>query len=332
MDMEKWFLDLREEKNKKALPILSFPSVQLLGITVNRLITDSDLQAKGMKAVADRCDSLAAVSMMDLSVEAEAFGSSIKTDDHEVPTVTGSIVNSLADARELKIPAVGDGRTGLYLESLAKARELINDRPVFAGVIGPFSLAARLVDMTEIMVNCYVEPEMVHLTLRKTTDFLKAYCKAYKGTGAGGILMAEPAAGLLSPELIAEFSTPYVKEIVDAVKTRDFALVYHNCGNTIPLIDSILKTGASAYHFGNAVSLSQMLSLLPGDVTAMGNVDPAGQFRGGTPESIYEDTMRVLRECGDYPNFVISSGCDIPPLAPWENIDSFFRAVKEFYS
>jgi len=331
MDMEKWFLRLRDEEKKKALPILSFPSVQLLGITVSRLITDSDLQAKGMKAVADRCDSLAAVSMMDLSVEAEAFGSTIKTDDHEVPTVIGSVVTSLSDAEALRVPEVGEGRTGLYLESMQKARGLIADRPIFAGVIGPFSLSGRLIDMTEIMVNCYVEPEMVHLTLRKATDFLIEYCEAYKKIGADGIVMAEPAAGLLSPDLIDEFSTPYVKEIFDSVKTDSFALVYHNCGNTIPLIGSIMKIGAAAYHFGNAINLAEMLSLVPDDMIVMGNVDPAGQFRNGSPKSIYDDTLRVLKACGSHSNFIISSGCDIPPLAPWENIDSFFKAVRDFY-
>lgn len=35
--------------------------------------------------------------------------------------------------------------------------------------------------------------------------------------------------------------------------------------------------------------------------------------------------------CCGYKNFVISSGCDIPPATPWENIDAFFEAVNEFY-
>lgn len=64
----------------------------------------------------------------------------------------------------------------------------------------------------------------------------------------------------------------------------------------------------------------------------MGNVDPAVQFRNGTPESVKKETKRILRECTAYPNFVISSGCDIPPQSPWENIDAFFAAVEEFYA
>ena len=63
----------------------------------------------------------------------------------------------------------------------------------------------------------------------------------------------------------------------------------------------------------------------------MGNVDPAGEFCHGTPESIRRATLQVMEACCPYPNFVISSGCDIPPMSKWENIDAFFGAVQEYY-
>jgi len=74
-DMNRWLKDLRENSVKKALPILSFPVIQLMNVTVKELISDSDMQANGMKLMSERIDSAAAVSLMDLSVEAEAFGS-----------------------------------------------------------------------------------------------------------------------------------------------------------------------------------------------------------------------------------------------------------------
>ena len=48
MNMDQWTKELLEAPVKKALPVLSFPSIQLMGITVKELINDSDLQAKGM--------------------------------------------------------------------------------------------------------------------------------------------------------------------------------------------------------------------------------------------------------------------------------------------
>lgn len=334
MNMKKWMEELRDTPVKKAMPVLSFPSVQLMGISVKELISSSDLQADGMKRIADRVDSAASVSMMDLSVEAEAFGSTVKVSDDEVPTVVGRIVETEEDAEALAVPAVGTARTGLYVEAIQKACALITDRPVFAGVIGPYSLSGRLLDVSEIMILCYEEPDMVHTVLEKATAFLIDYIKAYKTTGAGGVVIAEPLAGLLSPSLMHEFAAPYMKRIVDAVQDDEFLVIYHNCGGAVPgLVEDIVSSGAAAYHFGNAVDMKEMLEKMPSDAVVMGNIDPAGEFRNGTPESIYKATTELMEKCcAVHPNFVISSGCDIPPMAKWENIDAFFSAVKDFYA
>ena len=100
----------------------------------------------------------------------------------------------------------------------------------------------------------------------------------------------------------------------------------------IKQIDSIVSNGAMGYHFGNAIDMADVLPLMPSDRLVMGNVDPAAEFRHGTPESVRAKTLEVLESCASYPNFVPSSGCDIPPMSPWENIDAFFAAVDEFYA
>lgn len=331
-NMQQWAAELIAAPQKDSFPVLSFPAIQMMGITVAELIASSDAQAKGMKCIADACKTCGSVSLMDLSVEAEAFGSKISVADDEVPTVVGTILKEAEDADALVVPSVGAGRTGLYIEAIEKACMQITDRPVFAGVIGPYSLAGRLMGMTDIMINCYEEPEMVETTLEKATTFLIAYAKAYKAVGANGIVMAEPAAGLLSAKMMWEFSGKYVKRLVDAVQDETFAVIYHNCGNSVPnLIAELTAIGAVGYHFGNAVSMQDMVEKMPASVLVMGNVDPAKQFRFGTPESVREATLSVMQACRSHPNFVISSGCDIPPASDWNNIRAFFEAVDAFY-
>ena len=332
INMREWLNALKTNGQKKSMPMLSFPCVQLLGCTVKELISSSDMQAKGMKLVADAVPSLASVSLMDLSVEAECFGSEIIFSEDEVPTVTGAIVSDIDDANALRVPEVGEKRSGLYIDSIKKAKALITDRPVFAGVIGSFSLAGRLVDVTEALVYCYTDPDLLHIVLDKCTTFLINYITEYKKAGANGVVIAEPLAGLLSPDLAAEFSETYIKKIVDATQDDNFLVIYHNCGNTaIQIIDSILRTGSAAYHFGNAIDMKEMMEHIPADTVAMGNIDPAGQFKNGTVESIKAVTKELLSECGKYDNFVISSGCDIPPMASWDNIHAYFDAIDEFY-
>lgn len=328
MNLKKWLDNLAE--SKKPMPVLSFPSTSLMGVNVYQLTHSAELQAKGMKLIADRVPSAASVSMMDLSVEAEAFGCKIKATENEIPTVIGALITDEDEAKALNIPKVGTGRTGMYVEAAETAKKLITDRPVFAGIIGPFSLAGRLMDVSEALVNCIADPDFVNVALEKTTDFLIEYAKAYKNAGIDGVVMAEPLSGLLSPALEEEFSAPFVKRIVDAVQDENFIVIYHNCGpNTALMTESIYNNGASAFHFGNAVDLSVILDKMPSDKPVCGNVSPSAEFLCGTPESIYNTTTELIKKCGAHKNFVLSSGCDIPPASPWENIDAFFKAASD---
>lgn len=325
--------ELINSPRKRALPILSFPAVSLLGLSVQQLCTDAALQASGMQAVARRVPSAAAVSMMDLSVEAEAFGAVAHFSRDEVPTIREGIVRSPEDAQALQVPPVGAGRTGLYVEAIRRACGLITDRPVLAGLIGPFSLAGRLMGVSDIMMACYDEPEAVQQVLQKATDFLIAYAKAFQAAGAHGIVIAEPLTGLLSPALAAEFSEPSVTRLAKSVRAEDFLVIYHNCGNNTPrMMPSILRTGCDGYHFGDAVSLPELMGQVPPDKLVMGNISPSAQFLSGSPESIREATLQLMASCcPEHSHFVISSGCDIPPRSPWANIDAFFGAVDEYY-
>ena len=331
-NMYDWVKGVIASPVKKAIPVLSFPCVSLLGRTVNELIHDPALQAEGMLKVAQRIDSGASVSFMDLSVEAEAFGCTIACSEGEVPTVTNAVIGDIEDADPLRVPALSQGRPELYIEAIRSVSSALTDRPVFAGCIGPYSLAGRLMGMTELMINCYEEEDAVHAVLAKCSEFIEKYILAFKEAGANGVVIAEPAAGLISPALMAEFSGKYVRDIISRVQDESFIVIYHNCGNAVnKMAKEIASLGAMGYHFGNAVSMAEMLPQMPRDALVMGNVDPAGTLRNGTPDKVREETLRVMSECCSYDNFVISSGCDVPPATPWENIDAFFAAVNEFY-
>ncbi len=331
MNIEAYLWEKARDPKRSAMPVLSFPAVQKLDITVTQLVKESDLQAKAIALVAKETPSIAAVSFMDLSVEAEAFGSEVRFSDDEIPTIIGSIIGDEEEANSLTLPPLGTGRTGTYVEAIAKTKEIVTDRPVLAGITGPFTLAGRLFDVNEIMIHCYDDPTPVHTVLEKVTQFLITYGKAFRDAGADGVFIAEPLAGLLSPQMESEFSSPYLKKIIEALQSDEFAVIYHNCGSSvIKMLPQIFALGATAYHFGNAVDMREVMEGAPADALCMGNLDPAGLFAGESATQIYEETLTLLKDLEGYKNFIISSGCDIPPHAKWENIDAFFRAIEEY--
>ena len=331
MNTAAYLWQLAQDEQKHGLPILSFPAVQKMQVSVRELVESSELQATAMHTIASLTPAAAAVSLMDLSVEAQAFGASVSFSEHEVPTVVGQLIDNEEDAQALLIPPIGAGRTGICIEAIRQAKERIHDRPVLAGCIGPYSLAGRLMNVTEIMYLCFDEPDTVHCVLEKAVRFLIAYCQAFRQAGADGVVMAEPLAGLLSPEMNAAFSLPYVRRIIEEVQTDGFAVIYHNCGNAVlSQLDDLFQLGAAAYHFGNAVNMPEILRKAPSDVLCMGNIDPASLFAASTPEAMHQTVTSLLEDCACAPNFLISSGCDIPPHAKWENIHAFFHAIEAY--
>jgi len=318
-----------QRSTRLALPILTFPGAAFTGATVRELVTNPAAQVAAQVALRERFATPALLSCMDLSVEAEAFGCAISVGDEEVPTVLGRLVTDEAGAAALAVPAIGTGRTGVYLETVRQLAALPGQTPVLAGMIGPFSLAARIYGVSEALGLSLDSPELTHRLLAKTTQFLSAYAHAFKTAGATGVIMAEPTAGLLSPRALAEFSSAYVKQIVAAVDDDAFTLVLHNCAAKLVHLPAVLTAGARMFHFGAPMNLPAALAQAPADVILCGNLDPAGVFVRSNPAAVQEAVRGLLAATQAHRNFVLSSGCDVPPKTPLANLEAFFQAMKK---
>jgi uroporphyrinogen decarboxylase len=330
MNMTTWRRDMIASPGRKAIPIMTHPGIELLGKNVRDAVTDGRVQYEAVRTLARSFPAAAATMMMDLSVEAEAFGSPIRFADDEVPTVNARIVETLEDVERLQIPSLQAGRVQEYLLAARLAAANISDRPVLAGCIGPFSLAGRLFDMTEIMTALLTEPDTVHLLMDKSTRFLLTYAAELKKEGVNGIVIAEPAAGVLSPDACADFSSAYVKRIVEALQDDSFIVILHNCGAKDPLVPAMLSTGSAAFHFGNTIDLTVPLSIIPQDRLVMGNIDPVRTLKMAAPDVLRASVLELLRKTKGYKNHVLSSGCDSPPGVPVANVNAFYEALAAF--
>jgi len=312
---------------RTALPIAVYPGLALTGAKVSDIVTNAAAQVDTQAALRERYRTAFVLSAMDLSAEAEAFGCSIRLSETEVPTVTGRLVTDLEGANTLAIPEPGDKRTAVYLEAVRGLRRLSGNSFVLGGCIGPFSLAARLVGVSEAMELTVTAPDLMHAVIAKSAAFLTAYVRAFRAAGAAGVIMAEPAAGLLSPRALAAFSSAYVKELGESVADGHFALILHNCAAKLPHLAAILASGLRSFHFGAPMDIAAALATVPSDVVVCGNLDPAAVFCQSTPEQVRLATAELLGRTRPFLNFVISSGCDLPPGTTLETLDAFHHTV-----
>ena len=330
MNMRQWVADIIRQREVTAIPVMTHPGIELNGNTVREAVSSGDVHAKAVMTLTKRYPCAAACTIMDLTTEAEAFGAEIAFSDEAVPAVSSRLLPDVESIDRLQVPSLSAGRIPQYLKANLLAAKEISDVPLFSGCIGPFSLAGRLYDMSEIMMLIYENPDAAHTLLRKCTDFIEKYCLALKQTGANGVLMAEPAAGLLSDEDCRTFSSNYVKRIVQRVQDDSFIVILHNCGNTGHCTKAMVSTGAAAYHFGNKCRMEDVIKEVPPTALAMGNIDPVSVFKDGMPFQMRQTVMNLLDRMRPYPNFVLSSGCDTPPHTSMSNIDAFFEALHQF--
>lgn len=309
---------------------MTHPGIELCGRTVMDAVTDGQVHADAICALDSRFPAAAVTAIMDLTVEAEAFGAQIAFSRDEIPNVIGRLVSDYDSVSALEVPDLDSGRVQEFLKANRIAKSRITGKPVYGGAIGPFSLAGRLFDLSEFMMALYTEPETAILLLEKCTEFIIKYLKAMKDTGIDGVILAEPAAGLVSNDDCFSYSTVYVRRIVDAVQDGSFKVILHNCGNTGHCTDAMVKSGAAALHFGNRADMVEALKACPPELTVMGNIDPVGVLQMGTPDTVKAETLALLEATSDFGNFILSTGCDVPPHIPFNNISAFYEALEEY--
>ena len=326
--MNKTISQLLTSVNVPVMPIMTHPGIELINKKVIDAVKDGQTHYEAVMALRKRFpQSVASTTIMDLSMEAEAFGAEIVFDDNDVPTVSGRMLTSAADVEALQIPSLDVKRVPEYIKANRLAAAEL-DVPLFGGCIGPFSLAGRLYDMTELMMAMYIEPETANLLLDKCTQFILEYCKQIKASGSAGVVMAEPAAGLLSNDDCQAYSSRFVKTIVDAIQDDNFVVMLHNCGNTGQFTKAMIETGAAALHFGNAIDMAQVLEVVPADIAVSGNINPVEIMKFGTPQQVEDVAKQLIKLAEKHNNFILSTGCDVPPETPFENIESLFNATN----
>ena len=318
---------VRQSPRRLAMPLAGYPGVQLTRSTVKQNEFNAELQARSLYKLAERILPDAVFPMMDLSVEAGALGLPIKFPLQESATVEWHPVKQVADLDQFKVvDPLYDGRAWVFQETV---RQLSRKLPIPVGgyVIGPFSLAGLMIGASDIALATIDAPDVVRATVNFCEHAVIAYAKALVASGAGVIAILEPTAVILSPDAYWEFSGQSTANVIRHLDTKT---VLHICGNTGRLVENMCRTGAQGLSLDTAVSLPRIAPRVDPDIVLIGNINPVGAMLRGGREQVRRDTLELLESLRGVPNFIASTGCDLPAETPIENIAEFCRTVRDW--
>ena len=319
-----------EKTNKPlAIPLMGITGTRLSKHSLREHLTNSKIQSNTLQLMYNKFHPDGIFTFMDLTVEAEALGLKIIFPEHDTPSVSEHPVKNGTALNNLKAGYNGiNSRMNVFVDVV---RELSSelDTTIGAYVIGPFSLAGEMNGVNDLLVNTLMDPEFVLDMIEFSVQVISDYANSLFEAGADTVCVLEPTSVMLSDKLYEQFSLQPFKKIAHNVNHQP--LILHICGDTTHLIDKMCLSGASALSLDSLVDFKSVAKRIPADINLIGNIDPVEHFLNGDSHSMCKHTNGLLNEMAEYPNFILSSGCDLPLNTPMENIQAFMDTAKKIY-
>jgi [methyl-Co(III) methanol-specific corrinoid protein]:coenzyme M methyltransferase len=273
-----------------------------------------------------------AVAPFDMGIEAEALGCEINYYPHRAegilyPTVKQPLAEKLAEL-DLRLPPdlAGAGRIPLVTEALRLLKEEVGGQVAIGSyILGPYLIAAQVVDIGNLAKSCFKRPDLVSQTLEKTTDLIISLARIYREAGADYISIREMGAGpdILSPNIFKSLIRPHLEKIFASIESPK---ILHMCGDTNPIVDQMGACGAEVISVEERNNVAQTRKKLGQDTLIFGNIAGYDVLAVGKPA----DVDRAVKEAIANGVDAIWPGCDIWPEAPRENMEALMAAGRKY--
>lgn len=273
-----------------------------------------------------------AVVPFDLGIEAEALGAAVnfythRSEDIVYPTISKKLADKV---KELHIQVPSDlsraGRIPMVAEALRLLkREVGGEVAIGAWVLGPYTLAGQLVELSDLGKSAFKDTAGVHRVLEVLDGVLVEIGRIYRQAGADYVTVREMGATgeILSPRMFKSLIQPHLERIFKGLESPK---VLHICGDTDGIVEIMATCGADAISVEQKNHVAETRRKLGPEALILGNVDAFGVLVQGTPE----DVERAVKQAISDGVNAIWPGCDIWPTAPKANMEALLAATKKY--
>jgi len=191
----------------------------------------------------------------------------------------------------------------------------------------------------ELLIKMMLQPEIVNCALEYLCNFyLQANELFYKQSkGLIDALFFGNDFGsqkdlMISPEQFEIFFLPWIKKFADQAHAYNLHTVLHSCGSIYRIIPQLIEAGVDAIHpvqsKAGSMDADKLSKNFQGKIAFIGGIDTQEILTNGSPEQVFEETLRVKRTLGN--NIIIGPAHEVlMPDVPFENIRAMCEAAKE---
>jgi len=322
------------ERRRLVAPLIGFPGLNMTGCTIKLAQQNYGEHFRSIRAVVETFEPDVVFPLMDLAVEANALGRYTVFPKTESATVMKEAfsLDELAAYEHINISF--DTRLLGYVETVKLMRVGLPDTILKgAYVTGPYTLAALIMGADEAAMAAILDPDGLEAICQFTTKKIRQYAQLLIAAGAQVICILEPTAVMLGSDHFWRFSAAYVRHIIDSCRYTGVGTVYHTCGNTMHLVSKMVESGVDAISLdapAAGVDLPAVAKRLAPEVIIIGNINPTGAVLHGSRDEVKAEVTELMENMDPYPNFILSTGCDLPQETPIANIQAFMTAGRNY--
>jgi uroporphyrinogen decarboxylase len=314
-------------------PILNRCNAQLVGASVREYLTDPKIRVKAQLAAYERYKPDILVMKGDKTMEAEAMGNVLRFPEDSICYSIRAALEDKGKLGGLTLPdPARDGRMGGFLEALAEIKGIVADSEIFALLTGPWTMAVELRTAEELLRDATGDPLFFHELMGFTTRMSIGFGEAVLPlAGRLGYSECYASSSFISSGVYRKLVFPYHRQVVDHFRSKGIAIGLHICGNTDPIIEDLVRTGAALLSLDAPTDLAGAVEVAGGRAVLMGNVNN-NLFSFGRKDNMRKAIENCIRIAGGKHPFILATGCEISSSVSPSKVDWFMELARELGS
>jgi len=222
-------------------------------------------------------------------------------------------------------------------EGVAAAVKAFGDRILIGTMVGNSIWAIESVgDWLQFSIDLHEHPDRIHAEAERRCRTALASIDVLMDAGADFINLVNDVAGndgpFISPQMFAEFVTPYLTREVQRIKERGGIAFVHTDGMAMPVLDQLLSTGMDVFQGVDPMAgmdIEMVKRATCGRCALMGNVQ-CNLLQDGPREKIRESVLYCLEHGTPGGGYVFATSNTIFPGMPLENYEYMLGVFREF--
>jgi uroporphyrinogen decarboxylase len=325
-------LDGGRPQRPPLMPIIHTAFSRIQGVPLGAYFTDAQVMADVIVEGYRQFGFDGVQLTMGVAGEAEALGCLVEQPADGAPLVKSHSLRDPATLDSLRQldPAAG-GRMPLYHAAVREVvRQIGQEAFVLSTLRGPLNIASQLRGVEDVLIDMIENPDDLERILDFTSETAIRCSRASLETGAHGVIFGEATCSpnFISPAMYRRFVHPRHVQLVSELRRMGWRHVgLHVCGNILPILEDLISTGVDLLDVDYQVAAGEAVGRAAGRVTLRGNLDPVRDLLQSTPEGVRAKSRALLAEV-THQRWILSSGCDIPPGTPAENLAALAETAR----